>query len=235
MAGNGVVTITTNTQTPFSTSYFCLEVPDQDAPTNLHYSLPFPVSVSSCSDKITFTDPTTTSFTLEVPTSDSGTTSTVLTGSSHFATSNPTNCPISLTLHLASDDSAYSGLFLTLESDGTLKVDTNVIGSATVYIKMVSGNGALTYQTSNLAISTACTAAYTITIGSATTLQYGALNDAAAGFTLPSISSSHATCPATIAITSSSNSMVSVSSSLADPVDVNGNKVVKAVDTSVHQ
>ena len=54
LSGNTNVVLNTNTATPFASSYFCLGVPDSDGP--LHYSLPFAVSVQSCSSQITFTD-----------------------------------------------------------------------------------------------------------------------------------------------------------------------------------
>ena len=46
-----------------------------------------------------------------------------------------------MTLHLASDNSIYSGTYLSMDSTGTLKVDANTIGSANVYIKMVGALG----------------------------------------------------------------------------------------------
>jgi len=84
------------------------------------------MQVKSCLDYVTVISLSTTTYTYSVPTTPAGSTTTVFSGSSYFSTTDATNCAMTITLHYASNNAAYSGSFLSIDSSGTVKVDTNI-------------------------------------------------------------------------------------------------------------
>jgi hypothetical protein len=170
------------------------------------------MQVKGCTDYVTVSSVATTTYTYSVPTSPAGSSTTIISGGSYFSTTDSSNCAMTISLHLASNDATYSGSFLSLASDGTLTVNTNVHDTQTVYIKIQAGiNNAFSQVTSNLAITTNCDLGYTITAGSATTTQSVQSDSSSVGFTLPSYTSSNTACPVTRTVSSSGSSFSSMS------------------------
>ena len=83
-------------------------------------------------------------YTYTVPNTATGTTTDVLTVSNYV--NNPSTmsaCALTFSLVLASDGTtAVTGTWLTVDSSGTVKVDTNTLGDKTVKVKYQQGAAA---------------------------------------------------------------------------------------------
>ena len=155
----------------------------------------------------------------------------VAAGATYSSTSDATNCALSYELRTVIPDAVYSGSFLTFStSTGTIEVDTNMIGSEVVIVRVKAGLAdAFTSDTASITITCACTGTYTVTEGSSinpTTLTQGTLT----GYTLPTYTSSHATCPMTTYELSPDGVVVASVTNLQSPVS----GVVKPIDNQVH-
>jgi hypothetical protein len=103
------------------------------------------MQVKSCLDYVTVSSLATTTYTYSVPTTAGSAATTLFTGTSLFSTTDNTNCAMTITLNLASNNAAYSGSFLSINSAGTVTAAADVPDSQTVYVKVTAGlNNAFT-------------------------------------------------------------------------------------------
>lgn len=78
------------------------------------------MEVKGCSSYVTVVSLATTSFSYPVPLTPVAAMFTLFTGSTYFSTTDGTNCAMTITMHLTSNNAAYSGSFLGVDSAGTV-------------------------------------------------------------------------------------------------------------------
>lgn len=193
------------------------------------------MEVKACSSYVTVTAPGGP-FNYDVPVSAAGSLTTVVSGSSYSSSSDLTNCVPTYSLWVSSTNLAYSGSFLSIDSSGNVKVDTNILDDQTVYVKVVAGlSGGYTYSTSTFRVKTNCkTTGYTITEGSYTQAQAVTHGSSASAYNLPTYSSSAPACYQTLIEISDTANTVNTPNNLNAPVLDSSVWKVKPTDNTNH-
>jgi len=95
------------------------------------------MQVKSCSSFVTISSPGGP-YSFNIPSTPAGSNTDVVSGSTYASTSDSSNCALTYAL-LLSSGTAYSGSFLTIDGTGKVQVDTNLLDSQTVKIRVTAG------------------------------------------------------------------------------------------------